>query len=157
MIPTKEELAKIKRNMHPLQICDQVFYGTDSMTKKRASWRVSSCYKQVRRNIEDIQADCDGSIESEVITGVLVEDIQEEIEKRKQLGLPHTTRYKLIPCESYEATHVGLSSVGHATARIEDCEYIGKIDWSDEMIKSNIESWKRLIPRARFDAQTIWE
>lgn len=47
-------------------------------------------------------------------------------------------------CTRAEATHLSLSGVGGAIARVEDCKVTGMVDWPEEHLAEARESARRL-------------
>ena len=55
--------------------------------------------------------------------------------ERRVRGLPANRRYRLRCCRPEEATHVSLVNVCGAIAPIAECERVGTVGWSPEMIE----------------------
>lgn len=53
-------------------------------------------------------------------------------------------------CSQEEAVYVSLVSTCGSTARVSDCTVVGRVDWSDKLLKSAEESANRLIGEVVF-------
>lgn len=123
-------------NPDNILVCDRVEYGMDSFNKRPQTWRVTHHLKRVEDKLDSRMKNVETADDmvDNIITKILLEDREEERQKRIKLGLPATRRYKLLYCKPEEATHLSLVGIDGAHAPIDKCKKIGTVEWTEEHI-----------------------
>lgn len=106
-----------------------VEYGMDSFGKAPARYRVSSWMRV---------AETPKFKEHEWLDEILFEGCRDFGEGR------------MVWCTREEATHVSLTGICGALARIEDCKVVGRVPWPEEQISQARASAMRLVGRMLF-------
>lgn len=126
--------SKMNKIIHSINITDLVLWKDSEYRITHFKKRVEDNFPNNPYNLLPFKPLNPNDVVDSLILEVLEEELSKEKLKRKELGLPHTKRYRFQHCRKEEATHVSLYALTYPIAPIEQVVFQNKIPWSQELI-----------------------